>query len=109
MDAATAMMVFLSCSPGVTDCREVLGARAYESTAACRQALPSVLQSMNNTGSHVIGRCTLTADIIPGLDHTTTASTASGGMTEEGYALVRVTRMKDGLPETTSYKVTKTR
>ena len=51
MDAATAMMVFFSCSPGVADCREVQGAHAYESAAACRQALPSVLQSMNNTAA----------------------------------------------------------
>jgi hypothetical protein len=108
MDAATALMVLLSCSPGGAHCREVQGAHAYESAAACREALPSVLQSMKNTGRYVIGRCTL-ADTTPGLDHTTTASTTPGGIAEEGYAFVRVTRMKDGLPETTSYKVAKTR
>ena len=109
MDVATAMMVFLSCSPGSDACQEILGTRTYQDSAACREALPAVLQSMNGAGRHVIGRCTLAADVHPDLDQIITGSTASGAMAGEGYAVVRVTRIKDGTPETTSYKVPQAR
>ena len=109
MDASIAMMVFLSCAPGAVDCREIQDAHAYNSAAACREALPSVLQSMNGTGRNVIGRCTLASDMNAGLDRISTDSIGAGAMTADGFAVVRVTRLKDGLPETTSYQVPQVR
>ena len=109
MDGALAMMVFLSCAPGAVDCRELQGAYSYEDPAACREALPAVLKSMNKTGRHVIGRCTLATDTNAGLDQIATGSVGSGARIAEGYTVVRVTRLKDGLPETTSYQVPQVR
>ena len=109
MDAAVAMMVFLSCAPGAVDCREIQGARSYKDAATCREALPSVLQSMNKTVRNVIGRCTLASDFNQGPDQITTGSVDLGSINADGYVVVRVTRLKDGLPETTSYQVPQAR
>ena len=109
MDGTLAMMVFLSCAPGAVDCREIQGAHSYQDPAACREALPAVLKSMNRTGRHVIGRCTLASETNAGLDQITTGSIGSDARTAEGYVVVRVTRLKDGLPETTSYQVPQVR
>ena len=101
MDAATAMIVFLSCATGGADCRELQAAHSYDNPAVCRAELPAVLQSMNKAGRHVIGRCTVVSDITVALDQITTGN-RSDLMTAKGNVVVRVTRLKDGLPETTS-------
>ena len=109
MEPAAAIMLFLSCSTGSTDCREIRDLRAYDSAASCREALPAVLRSMNMSDRHVTGRCVLASDFNLGVDPLTTASIPSASASPDGYAMVRVTRVNDGQREVTSYRVPQAR
>lgn len=77
MDAsATALMMLLVCSSTGEECRELRRAETYPTPAACREALPSVVQRLSGARYHVTGRCMLAAEAPPFLDPLTTGTIA---------------------------------
>src|SRR4051812_27990783 len=91
MDASSAIMVLLMCSPAGGDCTEIRSERIYETSELCHEALPDVLARMNGAGHKVSGRCTMAEGAPAGVDPIVTCST--GHRAEPVKTTVRVTRL----------------
>jgi hypothetical protein len=108
MDAATALMVLLSCTGDGHNCQEMRASEAYQSVTECREALPSVLRRLTTTERTVIGRCTSAeGGVIVETDPIDTGSISDIPGNAEGFATVQVTRLSGGGSVTTSYIVPK--
>lgn len=99
--ATSAILVLLSCSPDSQHCREIRHDEAYASIEACRIALPETLRKLSQAGQPVIGRC-VSAEGREDVDPITT-----GSVDADQYTTVRVTRIEDGRPSVSAYRVPK--
>jgi hypothetical protein len=94
MDASSAIMVLLMCSPVGTECMEIRSERTYESAQLCRDVLPVVLARMNKAGLKVSGTCAVAEDVPAGVDPIVTCST--GRQSEPATTTVGVTQIVEG-------------
>ena len=102
MDPFTsAVLVLLICSPNSQPCRKVRHSEVYASLEACRAALPATLRKLNQLGPPAIGRCA-SVEGQEGIDPIT-----RGSDRYDQYATVRVTRIENGAPATSLYRVPK--
>lgn len=102
MDPMTsAILVILTCSPDSQHCREIRHDKLYASVEACRVALPDTLRKLGQADQPVIGRC-VSAEGREGVDSITT-----GSVGVDQYVTVRVTRIEDGRPSVSIYRVPK--